>query len=658
MPEANKVELVNGEVLIDLTNDTVASDKMQRGTTAHSASGETIEGILEKVQYMTQEEFDAAEAAGTLDPDGYYSTPDDKQTTTATDEKVGVMKLYDTMGDSVNGAVTQKAISEALAQKGTYSKPSGGIPATDLSSAVQASLGKAVTTDTEVTDIRVGADRKTYETAGDAVRGQIGQLSESMNEIDKAYKEYNDSVWNLMETGSIAVFPIYKNGRIDSSTGGIIGKGYEQRLYTSFVYVPKNAIVNITCSPNYLIQACWWYKMNGDFVAYTSDTNKPFNVIDSALLRITIYKSNGNITPEDGIENVTITLSHNSIYDLFPNMNVGENTYTLKYKGSPSMTEGGFIDTDGSYYASEGYKYSVKIPVKMGDVVYGIGTRTDSFAEELNMRKVCVYSGNTIMQNFGGDNSKHFTVPNNTGITDIVISIAQSYSDYYIIVATKKDLSDIDIAKTKLEGKTVYGFGDSLMYGHYSKIGMLDILCDRTNMFFSKYGLNGAKITGQWEILKQIMLASSIEPDYIVFNGGTNDALQSVAIGEFSTDYTEKGYDTFANSFDNVCSQLRGKYPNTKIIYVSPHKMPTSSYSVQKSIHDMALNICDKYSISVVDIYKHGQINTRIDSMRNDWSYDTAGTTSGGNGTHLTGEGYYKFYAPLIKAKMLELLND
>ena len=50
-------------------------------------------------------------------------------------------------------------------------------------------------------------------------------------------------------------------------------------------------------------------------------------------------------------------------------------------------------------------------------------------------------------------------------------------------------------------------------------------------------------------------------------------------------------------------------------------------------------------------------LSRNIETMKNEWSYDTEGTTSGGSGTHLTGEGYYKFYAPMIKAKMLELLD-
>lgn len=44
--EVSKVQLANGEVLVDLTNDSVTPDKLAEGTTAHDASGEKITGTM------------------------------------------------------------------------------------------------------------------------------------------------------------------------------------------------------------------------------------------------------------------------------------------------------------------------------------------------------------------------------------------------------------------------------------------------------------------------------------------------------------------------------------------------------------------------------------------------------------------------------------
>lgn len=62
---------------------------------------------------------------------------------------------------SSENPVQNKVINAALAEKGTYSKPSGGIPKSDLSSAVQTSLGKA---DTALQSVPSGYATETWVT--------------------------------------------------------------------------------------------------------------------------------------------------------------------------------------------------------------------------------------------------------------------------------------------------------------------------------------------------------------------------------------------------------------------------------------------------------------------------------------------------------------
>lgn len=62
---------------------------------------------------------------------------------------------------SSENPVQNKVINAALAAKGTYSKPSGGIPKTDLASAVQMSLGKA---DTALQSVPSGYATETWVT--------------------------------------------------------------------------------------------------------------------------------------------------------------------------------------------------------------------------------------------------------------------------------------------------------------------------------------------------------------------------------------------------------------------------------------------------------------------------------------------------------------
>lgn len=55
----------------------------------------------------------------------------------------GSVTVDSALSDSSENPVQNKVITNALSGKGTYSKPSGGIPSSDMTTEVQTSLGKA-----------------------------------------------------------------------------------------------------------------------------------------------------------------------------------------------------------------------------------------------------------------------------------------------------------------------------------------------------------------------------------------------------------------------------------------------------------------------------------------------------------------------------------
>lgn len=60
-PTNNKIQLADGTVLIDLTNDTITAGDLLSGVTAHDASGAVITGTL---RAMTTAEILAAVQSG------------------------------------------------------------------------------------------------------------------------------------------------------------------------------------------------------------------------------------------------------------------------------------------------------------------------------------------------------------------------------------------------------------------------------------------------------------------------------------------------------------------------------------------------------------------------------------------------------------------
>ena len=91
--------------------------------------------------------------------------------------------------------VQNKVITQALNEKGTYSKPTGGIPKTDLASEVQASLGKADTALQEHQDISGKADKADLTALSNTISDAWN--ASTTYEVGQ-YCIYNNSLWKCL----------------------------------------------------------------------------------------------------------------------------------------------------------------------------------------------------------------------------------------------------------------------------------------------------------------------------------------------------------------------------------------------------------------------------------------------------------------------------
>lgn len=220
----------------------------------------------------------------------------------------------------------------------------------------------------------------------------------------------------------------------------------------------------------------------------------------------------------------------------------------------------------------------------------------------------------------------------------------------------------------ELKGKVLLGFGDSLIDGHYNGIGMLHHVAAANEMVYHNYAINGASVIPcepynlpdmpktVYDIAAQIRQAPDSPCDFICFDGLTNDAYEKICNnpGSISSSF-DGNYDTtvFCGAFENICYLLRQRYQNSTILYICPHKMPTRSISAQNILQKKVRKICEKWAIPYVDMYRSGQINTCIDNMRKDFSYNKKDETTDGNGTHLNESGYRLWYAPAIESALI-----
>ena len=210
-----------------------------------------------------------------------------------------------------------------------------------------------------------------------------------------------------------------------------------------------------------------------------------------------------------------------------------------------------------------------------------------------------------------------------------------------------------NMLRNKLKNKILLNLGDSIAFGSGNNgVGYAEIIANKYDMIYHDYSNGGATIgmTEDNNILTQLdnAIASGVVPDYVIFDGGTNDISPSynVPLGAISDDYQGITYDTttFCGGLEQILKKIRNTWINTKIIYVRVHNMASRDVALQKLYGEKALEICEKWSVPVVDLFKNGQLNTNINVM--------LAFTNNNDKTHPNRLGYDMFYIPLIENKL------
>ncbi|MFT8727356.1 MAG: SGNH/GDSL hydrolase family protein [Liquorilactobacillus ghanensis] len=151
--------------------------------------------------------------------------------------------------------------------------------------------------------------------------------------------------------------------------------------------------------------------------------------------------------------------------------------------------------------------------------------------------------------------------------TNLAQIVAVNYSRTEVPIS--HNIYDIHFKKVdysindSLVGKRIYAFGDSIICGHlYSKKGFVDFLAQQEGMKLRKYAVNGGSILpGKLNILQQIFEAPDQEPDFIIFDGGTNDAFKrnEQYFGSILKDSKANIYDleSYTGNFEKIIQTMK-----------------------------------------------------------------------------------------------------
>ncbi|MDW4909660.1 SGNH/GDSL hydrolase family protein [Streptomyces sp. ADMS] len=207
-----------------------------------------------------------------------------------------------------------------------------------------------------------------------------------------------------------------------------------------------------------------------------------------------------------------------------------------------------------------------------------------------------------------------------------------------------------------LAGKSVYAFGDSIVYGHAYPHSFVDLVSEREGMPLTKFARNGATIAADphasgGQILAQVEEATDIAPDFVIFDGGTNDA-QSI--------FRDRAYaiGTYAGELDRTLHTMKRKWPTARIVYVAAHKLGSRDWGTQVALRKVTLQACRKWDIAIADIFGDTTFDTRDDAQRAKYTFDDLvdgfpGTE--GSGTHPNMAGITKFYVPVVSDRLQQI---
>ncbi len=174
-----------------------------------------------------------------------------------------------------------------------------------------------------------------------------------------------------------------------------------------------------------------------------------------------------------------------------------------------------------------------------------------------------------------------------------------------------------------LNGKSVLFVGDSICEAACewgtSTVGWADRIIKWNSMTGLNKGLSGASISnvrGANTVLNQLIPQKGINYDYIIIEGGANDAWDSAPVGKMTKGF-EGNFDmtTFAGGLETTFKYAKENFPNATIGFIITFQMPSANYGRLADMSEYfaeSKRICDKWEVPYIDFYFDQYFNDNV----------------------------------------------
>ncbi len=218
-----------------------------------------------------------------------------------------------------------------------------------------------------------------------------------------------------------------------------------------------------------------------------------------------------------------------------------------------------------------------------------------------------------------------------------------------------------DMAADILAGKTLYVAGDSIAYGTGSEGGFGKAVAQKYGMTFINEAADGATLApnitdnvngGTRACICTIVTSSDAleKADYILLEGGINDAWNKAAVGTLTNGF-DVAYDetTMTGALEKTLEYLAENHSEKRVAYVFPHGgLFADRDNWYKTYKPAVLAVLQKWDVPYIDIEEnappmgpHG-----ISELSDKYTSD---------GIHPNAAGYEQFYMEPIAALLMNL---
>ncbi len=172
--------------------------------------------------------------------------------------------------------------------------------------------------------------------------------------------------------------------------------------------------------------------------------------------------------------------------------------------------------------------------------------------------------------------------------------------------------------------KSALFIGDSLCQAMYEQnikdfgpaFGWAGRIMEQNEMTGFNGGISAASLSdcrGANVIIAQLNKQIGKDFDYIIVEGGVNDAWENAPVGEIAKDF-EGPFNpkTMAGSLEHIFKTARDNFKGAKLGYIIAYQMPSApveSLWDMSAYFDMAKEICKKWDVPFLDLYTDEDFN-------------------------------------------------